>query len=123
MRRQGSQRGDGKLGCVLWLALLIVVVLVAWKAIPVKLKSTEFHAYLDELAKFNAARTQPEDIKKMIINKAGEMEIPIDPTQVAVIRRGDFITIQADYTIPVELLGFTYQWHFHEKLDRQIFIV
>lgn len=123
MRRQGSQRGNGKFGCVLWLALLIVVVLVAWKAIPVKLKSTEFHAYLDELAKFNAARTQPEDIKKMIINKAGEMEIPIDPTLVSVIRRGDFISIQADYTVPVELFGFTYHWHFHEKLDRQIFIV
>lgn len=31
--------------------------------------------------------------------------------------------MEVEYTIPVEFPGYTYQWNFHHKLDRPIFIV
>ena len=33
------------------------------------------------------------------------------------------VRMRVRYTIPVEFPGYTYQWHFRQKLDRTIFIV
>ena len=36
MRRRNAERGEGNLGCILWLVVLGLAVMIAWKAIPVK---------------------------------------------------------------------------------------
>jgi hypothetical protein len=59
----------------------------------------------------------------MILNRAKELDIALDPKNVMVRRKGDSIYIDVQYQIPVEVLGFTYQWNFHHTLDRPIFIV
>lgn len=123
MRRWRSERGEGNIGCIIWLLVLVLAVLVAWKAIPVKLNSTKFYDYLDELAKFNAANKQMDELKVMILNRAKELNIDLDPKNVVVTRKGDSIYMDVQYQIPVEVLGFTYQWKFHHTLDRPIFIV
>lgn len=123
MRFRRSERGEGNIGCILWLLVLVLAVMVAWKAVPVKLNSSKFYGYLDEVAKFQAARSQTDDMKKSILNRAKDLDIAVDPNNVIVIRKGDFISIDVTYVVPVELLGFTYQWKFHHRLDRQIFIV
>jgi hypothetical protein len=118
-----AERGEGNLGCILWLAALALVTLIAWKAVPVKIQSSELYDYMDELAKFNSARTPPEDLAKMIINRAHGLGIPMQKGDVKVEHNGDRIFIEVDYTVPLDILGMTYQWHFHQKLDRPIFIV
>jgi hypothetical protein len=123
MPRRRSERGEGNLGCILWLVALALVALIAWKAVPVKIQSSELYDYMDELAKFNAARTPPEDLMKMIMDRAHVLGIPMQKGDVRVERLGDRILIEADYTVPLDILGMTYKWHFHQKLDRPIFIV
>lgn len=123
MRFNRRERGEGNIGCILWLLVLVLAVMVAWKAVPVKLNSSKFYGYLDEIAKFQAARTPPDEMKKAILIRAKELDIAVNPNDVTVVRKGDFITIDVQYVVPVDLLGFTYQWKFHHRLDRQIFIV
>ena len=41
MRRFRSQRGEGQLGCVVGLVLLLVGVFVAYKMVPIKVKAAE----------------------------------------------------------------------------------
>ena len=123
MRRWQTERGEGNIGCILWVLVLILVVMVAWKAIPVKLSTTKLYDYMDELAKFNAASKQPDELKKMILNRAKELDIVVDPNNVVVLRKGDSIHMDVQYQMPVNVLGFTYQWKFHHSLDRPIFII
>jgi len=123
MPRRRSERGEGNIGCILWLLALGLAVLIAWKAVPVKMQSTELYDYMDELAKFGAARTVPEDLEKQILNRAQQLHIPLDKKNVKVERNGDHIYMEVDYTIPVEFPGYTYQWHFRQTLDRPIFII
>ena len=118
-----SERGEGNFGCVLWLLALGLALLIAWKAIPVKLKSTELYDYMDELAKFSAARTPPDELEKQIIDRARQLDIPLERKDIRVERNGDRIFMELEYTLPVEFPGYTYQWHFRQKLDRPIFIV
>src|SRR5262245_27957486 len=123
MRRRTAERGEGNLGCIIWVALLLIGVLLAWKMIPVKMSSAELYDYMDELARFSAGKEPPEDIKKKLLARASELRIPLDKEHVFVERNGDRIRMSVDYTVPVEFPGYTYNWHFHHELDRPIFIV
>jgi hypothetical protein len=123
MPRRRGERGEGNLGCILWLLALGLVTLIAWKAVPVKIQSTQLYDFMDEQAKFAAARTPPDEIAKAIVNRAHQLDIPLERDGVHVTRDGDRIFMDVDYTIPLEFPGYTYQWHFHQKLDRPIFIV
>ena len=123
MLRRRTERGEGNLGCIFWLLALGVSVMIAWKMVPVKVQSTELYDYMDELAKFSAARTPPPELEKMLMDRAKQLEIPLEKRNIEVRRNGDRIFMQIEYTVPVEFPGYTYQWHFLQKLDRTIFIV
>jgi hypothetical protein len=123
MRRRTAERGEGNVGCILWVLLLAVGVLIAWKAIPVKMSSAELYDYMDEMARFSAGKEAPEEIKKKILARANELRLPLDKEHVTVERSGDRIRMSVDYTVPVEFPGYTYMWHFRHELDRPIFIV
>jgi hypothetical protein len=123
MPRRRAERGEGNLGCILWVIALGLAILIAWKAVPVKLQSAEMYDYLDELAKFGAAHTSVDEMEKQIFNRAKQLNIPLDKKNIHVQRNGDRIYMDVQYTIPVEFPGYTHQWHFRHKLDRPIFII
>jgi len=123
MSRWNAQRGEGRVGCIFWAAVLCLAVLLSWKLIPVKVNNAELVDYMTEVAQFESAQKPPEELKKMIIGRAGELGIPLTKDNVTVIRNGDRIRMTLDYTVPVDLIVFTYNWHFRHELDRPIFIV
>jgi len=123
MVRRTAERGESNLGCIIWLVVLAIAVLVSWKMIPVKVNSAELADYMVEVAQFQSARMPPEDVKKLILNRAVELNIPLAKENVTVIRTGDRIRMTVEYTVPVEFPGYTYNWHFRHELDRPVFIV
>lgn len=123
MPRRRAERGEGNLGCILWLLALGIAVLIAWKAVPVKMQSAELYDFMDEAAKFRSERTPPEELEKQILERARQLNIPLEKKNIMVERRGDRIYMEVEYTIPVEFPGYTYPWHFRQTLDRPIFIV
>jgi len=121
MRRRFAEAGSGNLGCILWVLLLGIVVLIAWKAIPVKIRSAELYDHMEEITKFGA-RSSPEEMEKDILNKAHELELPLDKDHVKVERIGDRVKMEATYTVPLDFPGYTYEWHFDHQVDRPLFI-
>jgi hypothetical protein len=121
MRRRTAESGEGNLGCILWALALALAVMIAWKAVPIKIKSAELYDFMVETAKF-AAPTPPEDIKKRILGKAQERDLPLDKDHLSVERIGDRIRMKASYAVPLEFPGYTYHWDFDHEVDRPIFI-
>ena len=113
--------GDGKLGCILWVALLVVLVFIAFKAIPVKLAASELYDYMDEQARF-ASRASPEALSKRIVDKARELDLPLLRKNVKVERRGGTVQMRATFTVPLEFPGYTYNWDFDLQVDRKVFL-
>lgn len=122
MRVDGRERGEGNLGCILWAVIFAVVIYVAWLMVPVRIASAQLGDFMEEQAKF-AQRKAPARIKQDILRKAQELNLPLDPKKVSVERKGDYIYMAAEYTVPVEFAGgYTYQWHFEHETNLPIFI-
>lgn len=117
----GRQRGNGKVGCTIWLLLLAVAVLISWKAVPVKIASAELYDFMVEQAKF-AASSRPETIKKRILTRAKELDLPVTERNLAVERIGDRIRMKCTYVVPLRFPGHTYEWRFDHQVDRPIYI-
>ena len=116
-----GQAGEGKLGCILWSVLLLVGVMIAWKAIPVKIASSELYDFMVEQAKW-AGNTPADVMENRIVGKADELDLPVDPKNVKVEKPGDKIRMRATFTVPVEFPGYTYEWSFDLQVERPIFI-
>jgi hypothetical protein len=121
MRRPRAQAGDSKFGCVLWLVLLAVAVLISWKAVPVKIANAEFYDFMVEQAKF-AGGSSPETIKKRLLVRAKELDLPVTDKNLSVERIGDRIRMKTGYVMLLEFPGYTYEWRFDHEVDRPIFI-
>jgi hypothetical protein len=122
MARFHPRYGDSKLGCILWVALLLAFVGASWKIIPVKLRSSELYDFMEEQAMF-AGRSKAETIKKRIVTRAEELDLPVKIKDIVVKRTGGRIRMKCTYVVPIEFPGYTYQWHFEHVVDRPVFVV
>ena len=122
MARLQFRHGQGKIGCIIWLLVLLAVVGIAAKLIPVKIRSAELYDFMEEQALF-AGRTKPEEIKKRILRRAQELDLPLTKKNLSVERRAGRVRMRATYTVPVELPGYTFEWDFEHILDRPVFVV
>jgi len=122
MARLQFRHGQGKIGCIIWLLVLLAVVGVAAKLIPVKIRSAELYDFMEEQAMF-AGRTKPDEIKKRILRRAEELELPLTKENLVVERRAGRVRMRATYTVSIKLPGYTIKWPFEHILDRPIFIV
>jgi len=115
-------KGHGRLGCILWLIALIVFLAIIWKAVPARIRAAEFESYIEEQARY-AARSSGETIKKRILRRAEETNIPLDKENLTVRKSSKHVRITCEYTIPLEFPGYTYYWKFEHIIDRQVFII
>lgn len=122
-RRRSVERGEGNLGCIVWMVLLAIGVLIAWKAVPVKVRSAEFYDYMDELSKFSAARATADGLRKGLMDRAEKLDIPLERKNIEIELSRERVRMKVRYTIPVEFPGYTYNWDFEQEIDRPIFIV
>lgn len=122
MRRKAGERGEGKLGCIFWGLVLLVGAVIAWEMVPVKIKTAELYDFMVDQAAESTYDRSEETIKKRILAKARDLDIPLDKDNLTVERRGDNIRMRATYTIPVEFPGYTYDWKFEHEVDRKLYI-
>jgi hypothetical protein len=121
LKRRTAGLGEGKLGCILWLVVLLVAGLVAYRAIPIKVASSQLYDYMDDQARFGA-RTSAENLKTRIFKRAQELDLPVTKKNITVQKRGGMVRMTCIFTAPVNILGYTYNWDFNLELERQIFI-
>ena len=122
MARLQFRHGQGKIGCIIRLLVLLAVVGIAAKLIPVKIRSAELYDFMEEQAQ-RATRSTPEAVKKNVLARAKDLGLPVEPKDVTVQRRGGRVVITARYTIPIEFPGYTYVIEVNHVVDRPVFLV
>ncbi len=120
MRRGRSESGEGQLGCLFGIALLLLAIFIAWKVIPVKVRAADLRQTVMDEAK-SAGTHHDDQIMKYILAKAADVNLPVTEDSVKITRRQNDITIDVNYVVPIEFPGYTYNWHINHHAENPIF--
>ena len=122
MRARTRSRGEGKLGCLFWLALLVIFGMICWEAVPIKIASAELHQYMKDQAKTTGS-SPAERIKRRILARAKDLDLPVTKENLSVRKTANRIFMEVSYTVPLEFPFYTFNWSFSHKVDLPYFIV
>jgi hypothetical protein len=124
MRRTGSTRGEGRIGCILWLAVLALIGYGLYKIIPVKVATSTFYDFMQEEASFASIR-DAKQLRQEILAKARELQIPVTDENLIIKRARESITIEAHYEITLSFFNGwkKYVWKFDQVVTRPTFLV
>ena len=114
MRNDKSQRGEGKIGCIITLLVLAIIGAAAIKVVPVYFANNEFLSAVENIAGRAAILPLPT-IQAQIRGEAQRLGITeaLAPEAIQITKTGDRMagtcTVRVKYTRQIEFYGiFTY---------------
>ena len=107
--RPRRERGEGRTGCILWLAFAGLVTYGLIKVVPAKVSIGQFTDAMQEEAAFAAGKGNNQ-ITQELLQKAEELKIPMKKDQLQITRTRESITIEVNATLPVEFFGGLWTW-------------
>ncbi len=110
-----NQRGEGRLGFLVGLAIFGIGIFVAVKFIPVKVAAYEFKDFLEQECRMAAVREDNSKVAKRILDKAIELDIPLQSKNLTIQRTSREMIIKARYDQPIDFKVMTYVY----KVDYQ----
>ena len=112
---RNAQRGEGRVGFLVALVAAGVIIFLGVKIIPVRITAYEFRDTLREEARYGAVRDDEAKVIKRILDKADELEIPLERKNLTVKRTPGEIVVRATYEQPIDLKVTTYVYRFDAK--------
>lgn len=120
MSHRARQRGEVNFGCLFGLVLLALALFVAYKMVPVKIRAADLKQTIEDEAK--SAGTHNDDrIQQAILDKAKEQNLPVTAEDVKIKREHGEISVDVEYTVPIDFPGYVYPWHQHIVAQNPIF--
>jgi len=116
-----KQRGEGRIGFLISLIVVGVAVFVGMKVIPVRVTAYEFRDTLREEARYAAVRDDDAKVVTRILQKAEELEIPLQKKNLEVKRTTGEMIIRASYEQPIDLKVTTYVYKFRAEERAPLF--
>lgn len=120
MSRNRRELGEGQFGCLVGLVVLLVAGLIAYKLIPIKVKTADLRDTVVDESK-SAGRHRDPEIRGNILHKAKQLGLPVTEKDIRIERERGFIRLEVTYTVPVEFPGYTYKWDFRHFYENPIF--
>jgi len=120
-RGRTSEKGEGRVGLMITLIIVGVAIFLGVKIIPVRIAAYEFRDVLREEARYGAVRNSDVIVRKRILDKAAELEIPLDKKNLKVNRTPSKMVISATYEQPIDLKVTTYVYKFDETEKAPLF--
>ena len=121
VERSARERGEGRLGLLFALALLGTGIFLGVKIIPVRINAYEFRDFVQEECRYAATRNNDAEIFKRIIDKAKELEIPLDRKNIQMERTTREMIITAKFEQPIDLKFTIYVFKFDQKERAPLF--
>jgi hypothetical protein len=113
------ERGEGKIGLFIILVLLAAVIFVLVKVVPARINAYEFKDWMGSYARNECWSRTEEQMKKDLLQKAGELKLPITADQISVDRRGAVVHLQATFDVPVDLKVYHMVLHYDFSQDAE----
>lgn len=120
MKTFTGDEGKGSLGNIVFLLIFLALVYFGFVFVPVRFNTFAFKDAMHEEASF-AAHRKDKVIKENLLRFAREKKLPVTEENLKVTREPGRMIVEADYTVAVDTIFFTYDWRFQEKAVRDIY--
>jgi hypothetical protein len=112
-RVPAGERGEGKLKTIIFLLFFASMIFVGFKTIPAYVAEYQLADKMQESARFAVVTRQNEDqIRDAIFKVVEDLDIPAKKEDIKVTSTNSLVTINVDYTVPVDLLVYQTEIHF-----------
>jgi hypothetical protein len=111
MRKHG-ERGEGRVGALIALAVVGIAIFLGVKIVPVRVAAYEFRDFVEQECRYAAVRKHDDQVRKRILDKAEELEIPLDPKRLKLERTRSEMIISASFEQPIDLKVYTYVYKY-----------
>lgn len=109
-RSKGGTSMIGKLGAIV---VLLVIGYVAAMLLPVVVSTFRFSQAMDSEVMQGPLNESAGTVRRRLVAKAKTLGLNIPEEQIVVQKSGPRFEIDADYVVPVEMIGgFSFDWHF-----------
>ena len=124
MREKRGIRGEGRVGCMIWLAIVALVGYALYKIVPVKIDNSTFEDFITEQASFGSIKSTKQ-IETEILAKAKDLGVPVTKDNLSIAKSREKITIEAHYDVNIVFFGgvYTYNWKRDLVVERPLFVV
>lgn len=97
-------------GGIVLLALVVLGIVLT----PIYLRNLRFQHYVEDLAERSETRkSTDETIRANVVEKAGELSLPVHMDDVHVVRATDSLRVNTRYVVHVNLLVYAVDLHFY----------
>ena len=119
---KNGQRGEGRVGFIVALVIVMVGLFVGIKVIPVRINAYQLDDTLREEARFASVnRNSDAAIKKRILEHAHSLNIPLDPKNVTIQRIRKEVIVKAQFVQPIYLKVTVYNFRFEGEQRAPVF--
>jgi len=117
MSESNRERGEGRTGFLVSLALLGAGIFLGVKVIPVRVNAYEFRDFIQEECRFAATRASDKEIYTRIFEKAKELRLPLEKKNLHMQRTTREMIISAKYeqTIDLKVTKYVYKFDHEER--------
>jgi len=124
MKGSRGEQGKANIGCIIWLAIVVLVGYGLYKIVPVKIASSTFYDAMQEQASFGSIKSV-QAIEYEILRRAQELDIPVTKENLTIKKVRESITIEAHYEITIDFFNgaYKYVWKFDPVVTRPLFLV
>ena len=114
----------GTLKLIFGVGVIVVMAIVLIKLVPVYVSEFELEdAIKNDALQATYSTKSEEEIRDAVIKHAKNYDIALTPKQVRVQRNGSFgngtLTIECDYSVPVDFPGYSTTLDFHPSSKNQ----
>ena len=112
--RRHGEKGAGALKAIIWTAVLVIIIYVAFKVTPLLVNEYEFQDGIQTIARMASVnRPTPDKIRQSVLQEAAKDELLIAPEDIHIEAAGGNIRISADYSAVVDLKVYQWTLNFH----------
>jgi hypothetical protein len=114
-----NERGGGRIGLVLWLAVLAAGVFAALRIVPVKIAVMELHDFADAQTLAATLTPKPDEAKlaQLILNKAKALDVPLTKKQIQVDSIANELHVRMRHDVKIDLVVYEWDWTFDKTFS------
>jgi hypothetical protein len=106
----------GTIKLILGFAVIVAVVIACAQIIPPELANYQLQDDIRNVAMMTQPNRSDDDVRTAVVGKAREHDLTLTPEQIVVQHIGTpgapAIYVSADYSVPVNLPGYSFTLHF-----------